>query len=68
MLGRRGVGLACPPIAFGTDRSARTEPSLASVWPFLPPVAVAVAVNRGLMVSMTYSCWLFDRVRNPLQG
>jgi hypothetical protein len=38
------------------------------VWPFLPPVAVAVAVNRGLMVSMTYSCWLFDRVRNPLQG
>ena len=39
-------------MAFGTERSALTEPSLAWVWPFRPPVAVAVAVNSGLMVSM----------------
>jgi hypothetical protein len=46
------LGFPGPPIAFGTDRSARTEPSLASVWPFLPPVAVAVAVNKGFIVSI----------------
>src|SRR5205823_1197089 len=41
-----------PPISFGTDRSAFTVPSLAWEWPLRPPVAVAVAVNSGLILSM----------------
>ena len=40
-------------MAFGTDRSAFTDPSLASVCPLRPPVAVAVAVKSGLILSMT---------------
>src|SRR4030095_1429562 len=43
-------GLPGPPIAFGTERSALTEPSLASVCPLRPPIAVAVAVKSGLIV------------------
>jgi hypothetical protein len=39
----------------GRSVEALTEPSLASVWPFRPPVAVAVAVKSGLMVSMKSS-------------
>ena len=46
------AGLPGPPISFGTDRLAATEPSLASVWPLRPPVAVAVAANSGLILSM----------------
>jgi len=42
-----------PPISFGTERSALTEPSLASVWPLRPPVAVAIAVKSGLILSMS---------------
>jgi len=34
-------------MAFGTDRSALTDPSLASVRPLRPPVAVAVAVKSA---------------------
>jgi hypothetical protein len=45
-------GFPGPPIAFGTERSAPTDPSLASVWPLRPPIAVAVAVKSGLIVSM----------------
>ncbi len=41
-------------MAFGTERSALTEPSLAWVWPLRPPVAVAVAVKSGLIVSMQF--------------
>src|SRR5262249_36260193 len=46
-------GLPGPPMAFGTERSALTKPSLAWVWPFRPPVAVAAAVESGFMVCMT---------------
>jgi hypothetical protein len=42
-----------PPIDFGTERFAFTDPSLASVCPFRPPVAVAVAVNNGLIESIS---------------
>src|ERR1700716_3330684 len=42
-------------MAFGTDRSALTIPSLDSVWPLRPPVAVAVAVNSGLILSIVVS-------------
>src|SRR5512135_2738087 len=38
-----------PPISFGTDSWTSTEPSDAREWPLRPPVAVAVAVYRGLI-------------------
>src|SRR5262249_6191440 len=43
------------------DRSAFTIPSSDSVCPLRPPVAVAVAVNSGLIVSMfvTPGCELY---------
>ena len=47
MFGSGGVRLPGPPIAIGTERSALTEPSDASVCPFLPPEAVAIAVKSG---------------------
>ena len=40
-------------MAFGTERSALTEPSLAWVC-VRPPLAVAVAVKSGLIVSMQF--------------
>jgi hypothetical protein len=55
MFRRRGAGLPGPPIACGTDRSALTIPSLDSVCPLRPPVAVAVAVKSGLILSMVDS-------------
>ncbi|QLP96513.1 MAG: hypothetical protein HZY79_02585 [Rhodoblastus sp.] len=36
----------------GTDKSALTEPSAAAVCPLRPPVAVALAVNTGLIASV----------------
>jgi hypothetical protein len=52
VFGGRGARLTRPTMAFGTDRSAFTEPSLASVCPLRPPVAIAVAVKSGLILSM----------------
>src|SRR5258708_33434487 len=42
-------------MAFGTGRSALTGPWLASVCPLRPPVAVAVAVKSGFILSMAVS-------------
>jgi hypothetical protein len=45
-------GLPGPPMDLGTERSTLTSPSLDCVWPLRPPLAVAVAVYKGLMISM----------------
>src|SRR5262245_50923452 len=58
-------GLPGPPMAFGTDRSAFTVPSAASVCPLRPPVAVAVAVKSGLIASIGVSR-LASSLRAPL--
>ena len=68
MFGSRRVGFAWPTHFLGPERSAVTMPSLDSVCPLRPPVAVAVAVKSGLILSMH----LFSRARGrnarPLFG
>ena len=64
-------GLPGPPICFGTERSTATEWSLASVRPLQPPVAVAVAVNSGLIDTpneVSVAMWVRIRETDILLG
>src|SRR5690242_11923685 len=41
-------------MSFGTERSMLTRPSLDWVWPLRPPVALAVVVKSGLILSIIH--------------